>query len=149
MAGLRLLLVDEFGNKRTLSDNVYVGPEQPTNTDTLLWIDTTSNPPAFKYLSNGTYLNLNSAGSWEVSTVSDLPTDTKLIIANLTGDDQLSVAGQMVPGQELHIIISGFCSVTVPGNGDYVNLTDDVIDVDGYAEINIISDGTKKYIRSI
>lgn len=148
MAGLRLLLVDEFGNVRTLSDNVYVGPEQPTNPDISLWIDTTNNPPVAKYRAGSEYIAMNNSGSIAVTSVANIPTTSKLVVATISGDESLSV-GDMVPGQEIHLIVTGNGNITIPSDDVHVNMTDDVISVDGYAEINIISDGIKKYIRSI
>lgn len=147
MAGLRLILVDDFGNVRTLSDNVSIGPEQPTNPDVTLWVDTTTNPPTTKYLINGQYVNPNPIGVINVTSLANLPVDSKLIIANITSDQSLSI-GSMNPGQEVQIIVSGSGKVTIPSSDEYVNMSDDVLVVDGFAEINIISDGIKKYIRT-
>lgn len=165
MAGLRLLLVDEYGKEHTLSDNVYTGSEQPTNADVKLWIDTSNNPPAVKYYNPGqnSWTALNESGSITVSSVSNIPTTSKLVIVQLSMDGSLSVGdyhqvgglpyrSDMEPGQEIHLIISGSGNITIPNDSEYINLTgEDVISVsDGsYVEINIISDGNKKYIRSI
>ena len=155
MAGLKFLIVDEFGKEHTLSENVYVGPEQPYGENLRLWIDTSQDPAVAKYCrsasSNWEKLD-NSGGSVTVSSVSSIPITSKLVIVQLSGDESLSVDWGMTPGQEIHLIISGSGNITIPNDYEYVNLTGkDVISVsDGsYVEINIISDGNKKYIRSI
>ena len=156
MAGLKFLIIDEFGKEHTLSENVYVGPEQPYGENLRLWIDTSQDPAVAKYYdTNGGYswkaLD-NSGGSVTVSSVSSIPITSKLVIVQLSGDESLSVSWGMTPGQEIHLIISGSGNITIPNDYEYVNLTgEDVISVsDGsYVEINIISDGNKKYIRSI
>ena len=150
MPRLKLLLVDEFNKMYTLSDNVYVGPDYP-DSDTKLWIDTSKNPPVAKYRDPGGWNTLNYSGSVETSSVSYIDPTSKLVIVRLSGDQSLSVYG-MKPGQEIHLIISGSGNITIPNDEEYINMTgNDVISVsDGdYVEINIISDGTKKYIRSI
>jgi hypothetical protein len=148
MAGLKFLVVDKNGHQRTLSEGVYVGPSQPTSSDILLWVDTSTTPATLRYREDDTYKPFGSQGSTEVSSLANLPTDYKLVIANISGDQSLSV-GDMYPGQEIHVIVKGSGSITVPSDDVYVNLTDDLITVDDYAEINIVSDGTKKYIRAI
>ena len=153
MAGLKFLIIDEFGKEHTLSENVYVGPEQPYSEKQRLWIDTSKDPAVAKYYGTSGWKALdNSGGSVTVSSVSYIPITSKLVIVHLSGDESLSVDWGMTPGQEIHLIISGFGNITIPNDYEYVNLTgEDVISVsDGsYVEINIISDGTKKYIRSI
>ena len=151
MPGLKLLLVDELNKMYTLSDNVYVGPDSP-DSDTKLWIDTSKNPPVAKYHGPEGWNTLNYSGSVETSSVSYIEPISKLVIVRLSGDQSLSVAWGMAPGQEIHLIISGSGNITIPNDEEYINMTgNDVISVsDGdYVEINIISDGTKKYIRSI
>lgn len=155
MAGLRFFLIDEFGKEHTLSDNIYVGPEQPYG-DVKLWIDTSMNPAVAKYYNPKQYswTALNNSGSVTTSSVSYIPTTSKLVIVQLWQDESLAVNGNMAPGQEIHLIISGSGNITIPNDSEYINLTgNDVISVNNtdhpYVEINIISDGTKKYIRSI
>lgn len=156
MAGLKFLIIDEFGKEHTLSENVYVGPEQPYGENMKLWIDTSQDPAVAKYYDTNSGYSWkaldNSGGSVTVSSVSSIPITSKLVIVQLSGDESLSVSWGMVPGQEIHLIISGSGNITIPNDYEYVNLTgEDVISVsDGsYVEINIISDGNKKYIRSI
>ena len=155
MAGLKFLIVDEFGKEHTLSENVYVGPEQPYGENLRLWIDTSQDPAVAKYCrsNSGNWEKLdNSGGSVTVSSVSHIPITSKLVIVQLSGDESLSVDWGMTPGQEIHLIISGSGNITIPNDYEYVKLTgEDVISVsDGsYVEINIISEGNKKYIRSI
>lgn len=148
MSGLRLLLVDEFGNMRTLSDNVHVGADQPTNPDVQLWVDTTTNPPTIKYRQGENYISTGASGVAYADSISNIPTHAKLVIINISGDGAFAI-GDMAPGQEIHIIITGSGTITIPNDDTNVNMTEDTITVEDYAEINVISDGIKKYIRSI
>jgi hypothetical protein len=148
MAGLRLLVVDEYGYQRTLANNVYVGTSQPTDEDVTIWMDTTTEPATIKYLEDGVYKSLQTSGVVNVTSVTNLPTNYKLIIAKISKDQELSI-GDMDPGQEIQVIISGSGTITIPSDTEYINMTDDTITVSDYVEINIVSDGTKKYIRSI
>lgn len=153
MPGLKLVLVDDLDKKYTLSDNIHIGPDYPSWDDVKLWIDTSKNPPVVWYPDSfpDQWNQLNYSGSVETSSVSYIDPTSKLVIVRLSGDQSLSVGGSMAPGQEIHLIISGSGNITIPNNEEYINMTNDVISVsDGdYVEINIISDGTKKYIRSI
>ena len=82
-----------------------------------------------------------------------IPTNKRLCIATLSTSGSLNV-GSISDGRELHIIVKNSSSskitITFPSSG-YVKLSGDTLDVEAgaYAEINIISDGTTKYIRAI
>lgn len=153
MSGLRLSIKDEFGNVRSLGDNVFVGSEQPTDKDISVWIDTTSNPPTIKYLNGENYIALTFHGTNNVNSLSNIPVDRNLVVAELADSCELSVADLMVPGQEVHIIAHAFTAIeiTIPTSGGYVNLTEDTISLGAneYCEINLISDGTNIYVRSL
>ena len=155
MAGLRLLIKDEAGNVRTLSDNAYVGPEQPTNEDVVIWVDTTSGQPELKFRYNNEWVCAGGCPIFsEIATLDNI-TPAKFIKAELSSSSQFGFASIPSAGTECHIIAhntsSGEITVTIPAGANYVNMTDDAltIDVGGYIEINAISDGSKLYIRSI
>lgn len=81
-----------------------------------------------------------------------IPTNKRLCIATLSSNGSLNV-GSISDGRELHIIVknggSSKITITFPSSG-YVKLSGDILDIEAgaYAEINIISDGTTKYIRA-
>lgn len=160
MAGLRLVLVDEFGNTRSLGENISVGPEQPTNPDVLLWIDTTTTPPTFKTLNGDIYESVENVECVQTTTTTDIPF-TRLVEVNLNHDDIFSLAGGagiggIRTGRECHIIVhntgSNNITITLPNGSGYVLISDDsalVVSAGGYAEINVISTSTTDYIRAI
>ena len=157
MNSLRLALKDPYGNIRTLSTSAAVDAAQPTNNDTVLWIDLTNNPPILKYLEGSEYKPLLNIGVAQLSNLSSIPANKNFCTIELTNtsDTSLSIDGNMLPGQELHLIVhNGTTSkktLTIPNGNQYVNLSEATIDleVDKYAEINLISNGTKIFIRSI
>ena len=157
MAGLRLLIKDEAGNVRTLSDNAYVGPEQPINEDIVIWIDTTSGQPELKFKHNNEWIYAGGCPAYsEVTTLNNVE-PAKFIKAELWSWNSSELRFATIPpaGTECHIIAhntsSNEITITIPAGENYVNMTDDAltIDGDGYIEINAISDGSKLYIRSI
>ena len=155
MAGLRLLIKDEAGNVRTLSDNAYVGPEQPTNEGIVIWIDTTSGQPELKFKHNNEWIYAGGCPVYSEVTTIDNVMPANFIKAELSASSQFGFATIPVAGTECHIIAhntsSNEITITIPAGENYVNMTDDALTIgaDGYIEINAISDGSKLYIRSI
>lgn len=95
-------------------------------------------------------------GHTSVLVLNNLPFSKRLIIASISESQELSFGDVVVSdGREIHIIInnSSTSSVTIalPNSGNYVCLTDTALSLDAgaYAEVNVISDGSKMYIRSI
>lgn len=91
-----------------------------------------------------------------VSTLNNLPSSKRLVIASINESQELSFGDIIVPdGREIHIIVnnSSTSSITIalPNSGNYVCLSDTALSLDAgaYAEVNVISDGSKMYIRSI
>jgi hypothetical protein len=91
-----------------------------------------------------------------VSTLANIPTTKRLVIATIsTSSNNLTVSGNsLTDGYEIHIIVrnngSSAATVTLPNSGDYVKVGDDIsIDAGSIGEINIISDGTNKYVRGV
>lgn len=99
-------------------------------------------------------------GHNDVTTISNIPIDRHLVIANVVGDGQaekLSFKADIPDGRDIHIIIHNtdlnhsfivdFSDITADNtfiNVQNMNLS---IDKSSYAEINVISAGTTKYIR--
>lgn len=90
-----------------------------------------------------------------LSSLSTSPINKRLIIANITGNQSLTFASIPSAGKEIHIIVKNTTTseliVTLPNSGNYVCFVDTalVVPANGYSEINIISDGTKMYIRAL
>lgn len=91
----------------------------------------------------------------KVSSLTSLPIIYSLVVADIDSDTSLSISKIPDGGQEIHIMVHNtkFSSVivTIPNGGQYVNLSEDTLEVkpNAYREINILSDGEKMYIRSI
>ena len=156
MARLKLLIKDAANKVYTLSDNVYVGPEQPTDSGVLFWVDTTSGQSDLKFKRNGWICVGGCPAYSEVTTLNNVE-PAKFIKAELWSWNSSELRFATIPpaGTECHIIAHNADStpvtITIPAGENYVNMTDDAltIDGDGYIEINAISDGSKLYIRSI
>lgn len=101
---------------------------------------------------NQTYGNDNR--TFFTTTLSSLP-QRKLIVATISDNQSLSFSSIINQSEETHIIVKNNISsdlvVTLPNSGDYVCFVDTALTVpaNGYSEINVISDGTKMYIRAI
>lgn len=90
--------------------------------------------------------------------VTKIPYNVNFFIPSIGSSDSctLGVEGTMIEGHECHIIVDNYkdfvFTIAIPNGGDYVNITGvDVISINPgeYAEINILSDGKKMYIRAI
>jgi hypothetical protein len=89
-----------------------------------------------------------------VNTLANLPKTKRLVIATIgSSSNNLSVSGgTLTDGYELHVIVRNSSgsniTITFPSTGNYVAVVPS-IDIEGgkYGEINIISDGTKLYVR--
>ena len=91
------------------------------------------------------------SGHNTVSTLANLPTNKRLIIASgiTSSTNELSLSGgTLSDGYELHVIINGTSDVSVTIPSTWITISDSIsIGSNGYCEINIISDGTKLYVR--
>lgn len=110
-------------------------------------------------LATAVQTSLNNAdyyvGNNNVTSVTSIPVSKRLVIANISSSQSLSLASNLSAGKEVHIIIynsgSSSISIALPNTGNYKCLVDTALSIDAqnYAEINIISDGTNMYIRAI
>ena len=96
------------------------------------------------------------SGHNSATTLSNIPNDKRLVIATISGDvsaNDFSISGNSLnDGYEIHIIVNnsgdGQIIVTFPNSNSYVAITQSItINPEKYGEINVISDGTKLYIR--
>ena len=157
MARLKLLIKDQAENVYTLSDSVSVDPLQPTDDGVLLWVDTMSGKSELKFKDkDNEWKNVGGCPAYSDVWGLDNVAPAKFITADLSYNSSLSFATIPAAGTECHIIVhnrnsSDAITITILSGENYVNMTDDVlvVDIDGYVEINAISDGSKLYIRSI
>lgn len=86
-----------------------------------------------------------------VTTLTKVSTIKRLVIANIQSSQSLTLASVLPAGKELHIIVNNTGSyditVTIPTSFKSKIRTID-IDTNDYVEINILSDGTKMYVRA-
>ncbi len=90
-----------------------------------------------------------------VNTLGDIPINHRLVIASISSDSALTLAGTPSIGREIHVIIhntsANEIAIALPNSGKYVNTLDQTMTIDGssYGEINFISDGNIIYIKYI
>ena len=96
------------------------------------------------------------SGHNTVNTLASVPTNKRLVIATITSStNTLSLSGNtLTDGSEIHIIVknngSSDATVTLPTSGGYVSVGNAIaIAAGSTGEINIISDGTNKYVRGV
>jgi hypothetical protein len=94
------------------------------------------------------------SGHNTVTTLANIPTTKRLVIATISASsNNLSLSGgTLADGYEMHLIINNSSSskitVTFPSSGNYVAVVSSIdIAANGVGEANIISDGTKLYVR--
>ena len=102
-------------------------------------------------ISDATFNNGHNA----VSSVTDIPVSKRLAIATISNDGSFTLASTPADGREIHVIVHNTSGsdieITMPSGSNYVNMSGDTLTVAGssYADINVISDGTKMYIRAL
>jgi len=96
------------------------------------------------------------SGHNTVTTLGNIPTDKRLVIATIDGSsNELSLSNNtLTDGYEIHIIVknngSNDVTISLPSSGGYVSVGDAIsIEAGATGEINIISDGTNKYVRGV
>lgn len=97
-----------------------------------------------------------NTGHNTVTTLTSVPVDKRLVIANISSAQTLTLASLPADGREINIIVHNTATdaveVSFTGIGDsYINMSGDTLSVtgSGYAGINIISDGTNGYVRAV
>ena len=96
------------------------------------------------------YEGVNTATS-----IASVPTSKRLCIVTISANGSFTLANTPSAGREIHIIVKNTAStnieITMPTDSGYVKMSGDSLTVaaSGYAEINVISDGTNMYIRTL
>ena len=89
-----------------------------------------------------------------VSSVTDIPISKRLAIATISSHDSLTLAATPPDGREIHVIVNNTADrdilITMPSGSNYVKMSGDplIVPALSYTDINVISDGTKMYIRA-
>lgn len=93
-------------------------------------------------------------GANTVSSISDVPVNHRLVIASISSSASLSLADIPTAGREIHMLVHNTGTsqiiVTIPNTGNYINtLSSNAMPINAgtYGEINLISDGSKVYIK--
>ena len=137
----------------TIATQSWVNSQGFKTTDTTYSEATTS---AAGLMSAADKVKLNYITGYTTRTsVASVPIGYKFVKCTISAAGSFSLASTTVPaGREIHVIIYNSSSadvvVSLPTASAYVNLSGDTLTVPatGYAEINIISDGNKLYIRN-
>ena len=103
-------------------------------------------------ISEATY----NTGSNTATSISNVPTTKRLCIVTLSGNGSFSLSGNTLPnGREIDIVIrntsASNITISMPSGNNYVQMSGDSLSIagNGYGEINVISNGTNKYIRFV
>ena len=94
-------------------------------------------------------------GHATASSLENIPTNKRLVVASINQSQSLSFEGLVADGKQVHLIINNSgtsaISVALPNTGNYVCLTDTALSIDAgrYVEVNVISDGNFMYIRGV
>lgn len=158
----------------TLGQEVIIGENVPENGSLAkIFIDETSKNIKFKN-SQGeyeliTYYATTSSVSQAISdatfnngvttasSVSSIPVTHRLAIVSVNANGDFSLASTPEAGREINVIVrntgSGKINITVPHNSTYL-LPDGkqnviTIAAGGYADINVISNGTNMFVRGL
>ena len=90
-----------------------------------------------------------------VTSIASLPISKRLVVCTLSANGTLSMSSTPSAGNEVHVMVNNTSAaditVTIPTASPYVDFTGGTVTVpaSGWAEINIISDGTNLYVRAI
>ena len=102
-------------------------------------------------ISDATFNNGHNA----VSSVASIPVSKRLAIATIRNNGSFTLASTPADGREIHVIVHNTSGsdieITMPSGSNYVKMSGDTLTVaaSSYADINVISDGTKMYIRAL
>lgn len=94
-------------------------------------------------------------GANAVTSIASVPTSKRLCVVTISAAGTFSLANTPSAGREIHIIVKNTAAseitVTIPTASPYVSMSGESLTVaaSGYAEINVISDGTNMYIRTL
>ena len=94
-------------------------------------------------------------GANTVTSIASVPISKRLCIVTISASGSFTLANIPSAGREIHIIVKNSSAsditITMPSTSEYVKMSGDELTVvaNEYAEINVISDGTNMYIRTL
>lgn len=100
-----------------------------------------------------------NSGHKNVTSISAIPIDKRLVFCTISAGGSFGLASTPADGKEVHIIVKNSSTaqitITIPNNGTYVNMdgmdgsSSLTIGPSYYADINVVSDGSKMYVRAV
>lgn len=94
-------------------------------------------------------------GSTTGTNIASVPVTKHLCVVTISADGSFELASTPAAGREVHVIVKNTSSsditISMPRASAYVNMSGDSLTVagNGYADINVISDGTNMYVRAL
>lgn len=111
---------------------------------------------------NSTYQTYISNGNkaWASHTtlaankINAIPVTHKVVTCPISAAGSFAISGTMTAGQVIHVFVQNTTTsaktVTIPNSGNYISLSGTSLSVpaSGYAEINVVYNGTKMFVRT-
>lgn len=119
------------------------------------WGNVSGKPTSFTPAAHTHDFITYESGHTSCTSLSNIAVTKRLVICTVSASGSFSVASTPADGREVHVMVknsgSSDITVTLPTASPYVNLTGDSITVaaGGWAEINVLSDGTNRFLRAL
>ena len=119
------------------------------------WGNVSGKPSSFTPAAHTHDFITYESGHTSCTSLSNIAVTKRLVICTVSASGSFSVASTPADGREVHVMVknsgSSDITVTLPTASPYVNLTGDSITVaaGGWAEINVLSDGTNRFLRAL
>lgn len=94
-------------------------------------------------------------GSTTSTSADSVPVTKHMCVLTISANASFAMASTPAAGREIHVIVKNSSSsdrtLTLPNNATYVNMSGGSITIpaSSYGEVNVISDGSKMYLRAI
>ena len=95
------------------------------------------------------------SGSNKITNITNIPTDKNVVFADIKANGSLKLAGIPANGYNIHVLIKNSSNkqitISLPNTTPYILTDTDVINLPAQkiAEVNLLSNGTNIYIRTI
>lgn len=86
--------------------------------------------------------------------INAIPVTHKVVTCPISAAGSFAISGTMAAGQVIHVFVQNTTTsaktVTIPNSGNYISLSGTSLSVpaSGYAEINVVYNGTKMFVRT-
>ncbi len=161
------ITVDSYGRVTSISNKTYTSVNTDTNTtysagtgiaissSNVISIDE-GDVLAIGDIDDSIQVTAYMRGVLKLTSVADIMTGSyRLVVATISTSETFALHSAMAAGEELVVIVKNSSTsditITIPNSGSYVSMdgsTSLTVAGSGYAEINVISDGTTMYIRT-